>query len=260
MDNVIMIQAGEFIDSHLGVTLGLSTLTAAALGNVCSDTSGCLFGGIVESLAAKLQLSQPNFTPAQAQMRVVKLWGTGGAVIGVICGCMIGMTQLLVLDLERSDRLKKAKELETIFQAVLAHGKSVIGAQRCTLYLYDKEKDELWTKVSLGTSSPLIITLPLEHRALATSACKSGELVNIRDAYLDERHDSQWDKKYLFKSKQVLCMPVFNDAGKLLGCVQAVNVMGPDGKPVEEGSFTEDQEKLMRMLAAHIAIFLDTNG
>ena len=42
MDNIIMIQAGDLIDQHLGVTLGISTLTAAALGNVCSDSSGVL--------------------------------------------------------------------------------------------------------------------------------------------------------------------------------------------------------------------------
>ncbi|KAL3893497.1 MAG: hypothetical protein SGPRY_014191, partial [Prymnesium sp.] len=63
------------IDSTLGVTLGLSTLTAAALGNICSDTSGCLFGGIVESASAKLRLSPPNFSPKQARTRVVRLWG-----------------------------------------------------------------------------------------------------------------------------------------------------------------------------------------
>lgn len=51
-------------------------------------------------------------------MRVVKLWGTMGAVVGVICGCLLGMTQLLVIDLEKSDRLKKAAELDSMFKSV----------------------------------------------------------------------------------------------------------------------------------------------
>lgn len=34
MDNLVMIQAGDMIDSTIGVTLGLSTLTAAAFGQV----------------------------------------------------------------------------------------------------------------------------------------------------------------------------------------------------------------------------------
>ena len=143
MDNIIMIQAGDLIDSTLGVTLGLSTLTAAALGNVCSDTSGCLFGGIVESASERLNLPGPAFTPSQAKMRVVRYWGTGGAIIGVMCGCFLGMTQLFVIDLERSERLKKAAELETIFKSVMENGHTLLGCERVTLYLFDPEKNEL---------------------------------------------------------------------------------------------------------------------
>lgn len=36
MDNFVMIQAGQYIDSTLGVTLGLATLTAAAAGTLFS--------------------------------------------------------------------------------------------------------------------------------------------------------------------------------------------------------------------------------
>ena len=44
MDNLVMIQAGEAIDSTLGVTFAMSTLTAAAYGQVISDVSGVLSG------------------------------------------------------------------------------------------------------------------------------------------------------------------------------------------------------------------------
>ncbi|EOD36166.1 hypothetical protein EMIHUDRAFT_49391, partial [Emiliania huxleyi CCMP1516] len=47
MDNTVMIQAGNAIDCTLGVSFGLSTLTAlraAAFGQVCSDSAGVLFG------------------------------------------------------------------------------------------------------------------------------------------------------------------------------------------------------------------------
>jgi hypothetical protein len=39
MDNFVMIQAGHYIDSTLGVTLGLATLTAAAAGTLFASTS-----------------------------------------------------------------------------------------------------------------------------------------------------------------------------------------------------------------------------
>lgn len=40
MDNSILIIAGDAIDTSLGVTLGISTMCAAALGNIISDIAG----------------------------------------------------------------------------------------------------------------------------------------------------------------------------------------------------------------------------
>lgn len=54
MDNFIMIQAGDAIDNTFGATLGIATLTAAAFGQVFSDVSGVLFGGVVERGVSKV--------------------------------------------------------------------------------------------------------------------------------------------------------------------------------------------------------------
>lgn len=40
IDNFIMLQAGEYLDTSICVTFGLSTLTAAAVGQIFSDVSG----------------------------------------------------------------------------------------------------------------------------------------------------------------------------------------------------------------------------
>jgi hypothetical protein len=92
MDNVVMIQAGDFIDSTLGLALGLSTLTAAAYGQVVSDVCGTLFGNTIDHIAARLGLQTARLTDAQRRMRRVRLAGMAGATIGVICGCLLGMS------------------------------------------------------------------------------------------------------------------------------------------------------------------------
>ena len=52
MDNVLMLLAGDFIDTHLGSVLHISTLAAAGLGNLFSDLAGLTFGGTIEGVAA----------------------------------------------------------------------------------------------------------------------------------------------------------------------------------------------------------------
>jgi Transmembrane protein 65 len=81
MDNAILIVAGDAIDTSLGVTLGLSTMCAAAIGNIISDVAGILMGAAIEDwCATHLKLPVPQLTAAQRQLRSVRFanqWGTG---------------------------------------------------------------------------------------------------------------------------------------------------------------------------------------
>ena len=76
LDNAVMIVAGDYIDSTLGVAFHISGLTslvskvygkwfttftvlaAAGLGNTMSDVVGIFFGGYVELLADRMGLPQ----------------------------------------------------------------------------------------------------------------------------------------------------------------------------------------------------------
>mmetsp|Transcript_28331 Transcript_28331/g.47015 ORF Transcript_28331/g.47015 Transcript_28331/m.47015 type:complete len:330 (+) Transcript_28331:124-1113(+) len=87
MDNFIMIQAGSMIDNTLGVQLGLATMTAAALGQVVSDTCGVIFGSTMERVFA---IRPVKLSAAQQSLAVVPRLRLAGAVMGVIIGCSIG--------------------------------------------------------------------------------------------------------------------------------------------------------------------------
>lgn len=95
MDNLVMIQAGDAIDSHFGVWFGLSTLTAAGFGQVLSDFSGVMFGGAIERLAARLGLKPHDMTHGQRKSTMVVRLGLAAKGVGVIVGCLLGMSSLL---------------------------------------------------------------------------------------------------------------------------------------------------------------------
>lgn len=48
MDNAIMILAGDYIEASIGVTLGISTMAAAALGVLVADVLGLSVGEFIE--------------------------------------------------------------------------------------------------------------------------------------------------------------------------------------------------------------------
>jgi GAF domain-containing protein len=141
MDNLVMIQAGEAIDASIGVTFGLATMTSAAMGQIVSDVSGTLSGGAVEAMATRLGLPHAGLTRAQLGLRQVKVSGTVGAAVGVGCGCIVGMSCLLFMDLDKAERLKKKAELRTLYATLMEEGHKQIGAEHCALFLLDEPFD-----------------------------------------------------------------------------------------------------------------------
>ena len=108
MDNAILIWAGDQIDTHLGVLFGISTLCAAAIGNIISDVAGVGLGTVIEDICAKrLNMPTPNFTEVQRKLRSVRFAGQIGNAIGLTVGCIIGMFPLLFIDTENVQRMKQ---------------------------------------------------------------------------------------------------------------------------------------------------------
>jgi len=97
-DNVIMILAGDYMDSTLCVSLGTSTLFAAALGNIVSDVGGVGLGGIIEDLGNKCGMKHHGMTHPQLSLRISLLVKYVGIALGVTIGCVFGMFPLLIPD------------------------------------------------------------------------------------------------------------------------------------------------------------------
>ncbi|XP_024297321.1 transmembrane protein 65 isoform X2 [Oncorhynchus tshawytscha] len=113
LDNAIMIAAGTQIELSIGVTFGLSTMAAAALGNLVSDLAGLGLAGYVEVLASRLGMQVPDLTPKQADMWQTRVSSHMGKGIGVTIGCILGMFPLLFLGDDEDESKKKEAHTNT---------------------------------------------------------------------------------------------------------------------------------------------------
>ena len=73
-------------------------------------------GGVVDAAVAKLNLPHHGLSETQMDMKVTRIWRTAGACVGVVTGCLLGMSCLLFMDTDAADRARRAKELESIFK------------------------------------------------------------------------------------------------------------------------------------------------
>jgi hypothetical protein len=116
MDQFIMVSAGSYIDQTLGVQLGLATMTAAACGQVLSDSCGVLFGGTLERLFV---VAPAKLSTAQQALPVVGRIKLLGAVLGVITGCMIGAIPLILTssrEVEEDDKKHHHQHVSTGYE------------------------------------------------------------------------------------------------------------------------------------------------
>jgi HD-GYP domain-containing protein (c-di-GMP phosphodiesterase class II) len=113
------------------------------------------------------------------------------------------------------------RDLDTLLVKLMGAVTREVDADRSSLFLYDAETDELWSKVAQGLDSEEI-RFPA-GTGLAGHTARTGEVVNIADAYEDERFNQSIDRKTGYRTRQVLCVPLRRRDGEVIGLVQALN-------------------------------------
>ena len=123
----------------------------------------------------------------------------------------------------------------------------VMVADRSTLFLLDEKTGELWSKVVQG-NEVTEIRFP-KDLGISGHVVTTGETLNIADAYKDPRFNQEVDRRTGYRTRTILCMPVKDEQGKIIGCIQVLNKKG-------EG-FTREDEELLQALGSQAAIALE---
>uniref|UniRef100_A0A7S3LGH3 GAF domain-containing protein n=1 Tax=Aplanochytrium stocchinoi TaxID=215587 RepID=A0A7S3LGH3_9STRA len=135
----------------------------------------------------------------------------------------------------------------------------LVDADRCTLYLVDHNRKELWS-----LQGAVEVRTPMS-KGLAGYTASTGEKLNILDAHEDPRFNTEYDLKSGYRTKSVLVMPIFSEphanmyanigeghnpsqvgAKRVVGVLQLIN-------KIHDRSFSAEDEELL-------SSFLDIAG
>jgi signal transduction histidine kinase/putative methionine-R-sulfoxide reductase with GAF domain len=148
-----------------------------------------------------------------------------------------------------SRALSSTLKLDELLKLIMQEITILMDADRSTLYLLDKDRGEIWSKIALKAEVKEI----RQKLGLGISGAvgKTGKIINIPDAYKDKRFDPSTDKRTGYRTRSILCMPVWEplsrgDKPEILGVVQVLNK--------KEGFFTQDDERLLETIASQVAI------
>ncbi len=145
--------------------------------------------------------------------------------------------------------LGQSRDLDATMRLVMEKARELMQADRSTLFMLSKETGELWSKVVSADGATLMeIRIPA-NRGIAGYVASTGQTLNIPDAYKDLRFDPITDKKTGYVTRNILCMPVFNSGGELIGVTQLINK--------HQGSFSSSDEEFMRAFNIQAGIVLE---
>lgn len=147
---------------------------------------------------------------------------------------------------EATKRLNSTLDLGELIHIILQIATRQTGAERGTVFLMDPEHNEIWSLVGLGLNQQ-VIRLPAE-RGIAGWVAREGVSVRLANAYNDPRFEPEVDRKLGFKTRQLLCLPIRNEAGAIIGVLQLLN---------KADGFTDEDEAFLDALSSHVALALE---
>lgn len=104
-------------------------------------------------------------------------------------------------------------------------GRTLANSERASFWYWDKAKKEYWTLVALDSPR---ITVP-EGSGIVGASIENNETILINSPYEDERFNPEVDKQTGYQTRSILCIPVTNSRGEVIGAYQAINKMDDKG-------------------------------
>lgn len=138
-------------------------------------------------------------------------------------------------------------DLASILNKVMSEATRMLNAERSTLFLNDDRRGELFSRVGMGLEAAEI-RFP-NHMGIAGAVFQSRKTINIPHAYADLRFNPAVDKKTGFFTRSILCVPLINKAGRIIGVTQVLNKHG--------GPFTPEDEARLKAFTAQVSIALE---
>ncbi|HYF49490.1 MAG TPA: HD domain-containing phosphohydrolase [Planctomycetota bacterium] len=157
--------------------------------------------------------------------------------------------------LETSRFYSGEHELDALIARVVQQTTRIMDCDRSSVFLLDREKNELYALFAEG----------LEVKELRFSAARgiagfvatNNVTLNIPDAYQDSRFNPDIDKATGYRTVSILCVPMRDRRGKVMGVLQCLNKRGDDGKV---SVFAAEDELLLLTVGSQAQFYLENTA
>ena len=145
-----------------------------------------------------------------------------------------------ILDVAKA--MSTERDLGVLLEEIVEHARSVVEADRGSIFLLDKDKNELWSKVAQGARE---IRFPAD-KGIAGHVAQTKKPLNIPDAYADPRFNPAVDKATGYRTRNMLTVPMLSTKDEVVGVLQVLN-------KAQDATFDAEDEEMLLALGGQAA-------
>jgi HD-GYP domain-containing protein (c-di-GMP phosphodiesterase class II) len=186
----------------------------------------------------------------------------------------------VVSDLETLNKIGVALSTERntdgLLELILSKSREITSADAGSLYLVEEGKvgRHMVFKLTQNDSHSVPFrqfTMPIDTTSISGYAAATGQILNIKDAYrirnLPFKLNRDFDKKFGYRTKSMMVIPMKNQKDEVIGVLQLINskkhpgvkLTSPKIVTAEVQPFSRQSQDLASSLASQAAVALENN-
>ena len=148
--------------------------------------------------------------------------------------------------LKVSLKLSTVEETQPLLELIAREAVRILDCDRASIFVWDREHHEVVACPALGVEGNSL-RLP-DRTGIVGEVIHSGKLLRVDDTYHDARFSRKVDQSSGYKTRNLLCAPLFDADHNLLGAFEVINK--------NTGTFTDDDELTLADLSIQVAVAL----
>ncbi|MBM3264118.1 MAG: GAF domain-containing protein, partial [candidate division Zixibacteria bacterium] len=114
------------------------------------------------------------------------------------------------------------KDLDTLLRHIAEESSKMLDADRTSLFIYDRANNVLWSRVAEGEGGRTI-TVGMDQPGIVVHVARTGQPLRVEDAYREPLFNRDVDRITGYRTRTILCLPVRNYHGELIGVIETMN-------------------------------------
>src|SRR5215467_14244239 len=143
------------------------------------------------------------------------------------------LNERLAAILQICQKMSSERDLSALLDLLAREATSLLDCDRASMFLLDRERNELWSKVALGSGEILRFDA---RRGIAGTCALTGAVINVSDAYSVPRFYAAIDDRTGYRTRNLLAVPMRNHQGANVGAFEVLNKRIGAFSPRDEAS------------------------